>query len=195
MGLHKNSSDMDVKIMDVTKIRSLLFFVGVCVLGLASVAIALNHKQGTLTHPQHASAIAVLGGLGLILLYTGTHLGTGTGTGGLTSMIHIPHPTIPGATIVQPVKAPAAPAANTTQNVAIAPARNKVGKFDIPPAEDQDFQAIYHLAEVASHIKPELRADVLDVCRDLNDKLFVIHHNVPIENQNDPKPKNPTVAS
>lgn len=178
--------------MDVTKIRSLLFFAGVFILGLTAVAGAMNHKANTLHRPDHAVSLLCLGALGLGLLYVGTHL--------QSFKLPVPPANLANALAAvvahtQPAVTPAIPAPAAA--AAVESARDKTGWFNIDMADNQDLQAVYHLAEMAAENAPAMAADMLTLCRELNDKIFVIHHNVPVEVQNatKPIPKNPLVAS
>lgn len=53
------------------------------------------------------------------------------------------------------------------------------GKYAIAQTDRRDQEAVYHLASRAAQITdPKRRKQMLDLCRDVNDELFNMHHAV-----------------
>lgn len=188
-----------------SRARLVFFWIGLGVLLLAGVSAAMNFKNDTLFTVQHGSAVFGLGFVGIVGIFLGTHFKLPTG------LVLSPH----AQALTAAVEKAAAPLVDAAKSLAETKAkaaidlvekavRDEAGKFGITIPAKQNLEAIYHLAEqAAASTDQNLKEQALKLCRDLNDKLFLLHHNIPapapqkVEPKNDPNspPKNPSVAS
>ena len=185
-------------------IRTVLFFIGIGVVIMAGIAAAMNYKADTLFQLQHGSSVLGLGLFGIACLYLATHFHLPAG-------FTLPAGTTNALAAVEKAAAPliqrfedkakeiATAEAAKAKEFAEKAVRDEAGKFGITIPAGQNIESIYHLAEQAVAVAdPALKADMLKLCRELNDKFFALHHSIPTpEVQNDPKvpAKNPAATA
>jgi len=171
----------------ISKVRLVLVCLGVGALALALVSVVMNVAAGTLLHPQHGMAVLGMGVLGVAFLAVGSHFQLPSGAA-------IAAVEKAAAPLLQKLESKAKELATTEGekllDIATKAARDEAGKFGITIPANQNMESLYHLAAQAAEIAdPILKAKMLQLCRDLNDKLFVLHHGeTPTEVSNDPKP-------
>jgi hypothetical protein len=175
----------------VKKMHFILFAAGLLLLGICCVSGYANFRADTLLVPIHCGVVLGTGLAGIFCIYTALHsrsaaviAGQSTEpSAGLSLLIKLLESRLM-AVVPEPVKAVVEPIeidiAAVAKTAAITELKAGVGKFLAPLGAQQDIEALYHLAEQAAAAKlPGAKAEMLALLQKFNDKLFMLHHNMP----------------
>jgi hypothetical protein len=170
------------------KLKLVGFFLGLGLLLVAAMSWAANHSAGTAGHPAHLAAMGAvaLAGVALLFLCRGQDIS------------HLQHDLAQKLAAVSGGRSLQTADGKTAAPDIRAHLLNPRGRFIAPSAEKEDTDALYHLAEKAASQATPQRGQMLRLCRQLNDELFVLHHDpnaTPMEGtDNGKKPAAPDSA-